>query len=85
MYTKKVKNSVALSYSFPFKTPIITAAGKGAVAERINEIAKEHNIEIVCEPLLADILIEREIGTCIPVETYKAVAAVFAFLKKKGK
>lgn len=82
---KKVKSSVALSYSFGMEVPVITAIGKGAAAEKINEIAKKYNIEIIYEPLLADILTQQEIGNCIPAETYKAVAAVFAFLHKREK
>lgn len=83
MNTKKVKSSAALSYCLSFKAPVITASGKGAVAEYINKIARKNDIEIIYEPFLADILTEQEIGSCIPVETYRAVAAIFAFLKKR--
>ncbi|WP_253678360.1 hypothetical protein [Treponema sp. OMZ 788] len=32
---------------------------------------------------MTNILIHQEIGSCIPEYTYKAVAAIFAFLLKK--
>jgi type III secretion system FlhB-like substrate exporter len=52
------------------------------MARRMLEIAEECGIGIIHDPILADILGEAEIGTCIPPETYEAVAAIFAFLEK---
>ena len=75
--------SVALSYTFGENAPLITAAGHGAVAQKIREIADRCHIPLIKNPLLAEVLVEAEIGSCIPEETYQAVAAIFAFLEKK--
>lgn len=75
--------SVALSYIFREQAPLITASGRGAVAQKIRKIADQCNVPLINDPLLAEILIEAEIGSCIPEETYQAVAAIFAFLQKK--
>ena len=75
--------SVALSYTFGASAPLITASGHGAVAQKIREIADSCHIPLIKNPLLAEVLVEAEIGSCIPEETYQAVAAIFAFLKKK--
>lgn len=75
--------SVALSYLFGDKAPLITASGRGAVAQKIREIADSCSIPLIHDPLLAEILVEADIGSCIPEETYQAVAAIFAFLQKK--
>ena len=75
--------SVALSYTFGESVPLIAASGHGVIAQKIREIADHCNIPLINDPLLAEILIEAEIGSCIPEETYQAVAAIFAFLQKK--
>jgi len=75
--------SGALSYTFGESVPLITASGRGAVAQKIREIADRCHIPLIKNPLLAEVLVEAEIGSCIPEETYQAVAALFAFLQKK--
>ena len=75
--------SVALSDTFGENAPLITASGHGAVAQKIREIADRCHIPLIKNPLLAEVLVEAEIGSCIPEETYQAVAAIFAFLEKK--
>ncbi len=74
--------SVALSYEIGDTAPIIVANGKDLIADRIVEIARENGIKLVQDEVLANVLSESEIGACIPEETYKAVAAIFAFLEK---
>ncbi len=79
---KNIKSSTALSYILGSKAPIIIASGKGEIAEKINRIAEKNGIKIIENPSLANILAEGQIGMCIPPETYNAVAAIFAFLKR---
>lgn len=80
---KKSECSVALSYLLGSKVPIIVASGKGEIAKRINKIAEQNGIDIIEDAYLADILSERQIGECIPLEAYNAVASIFAFLIKR--
>jgi FlhB-like protein len=79
---KEPKNAVALAYGIEMEAPTVIASGRGEMARRMLEIAEECGIGIIHDPILADILGEAEIGTCIPPETYEAVAAIFAFLEK---
>lgn len=74
--------SVALSYNLGETAPVIVASGKDLIADRIVEIAREHGIKLVRDEILANVLFESDIGECIPEETYRAVAAIFAFLEK---
>ena len=79
---KEPKNAVALAYGIEMDAPTVIASGRGEMARRMLEIAEECGIGIMHDPILADILGEADIGTCIPPETYEAVAAIFAFLEK---
>ena len=74
--------SVALYYNLGETAPVIVASGKDLIADRIVEIAREHGIKLVRDEILANVLSESDIGECIPEETYRAVAAIFAFLEK---
>ncbi len=83
MERKNTDYSIALSYILGTNVPIIVASGKGDIAKRIRKIAQENDVEIVENSDLANILIQEEIGACIPEETYMAIASIFAFLIKK--
>jgi len=60
--------------------PRVVALGKGTVARKIIEAAREHNIPIHEDPNLAYALSTLEIGQEIPPELYRAVAEVLAFI-----
>jgi len=61
--------------------PRILAKGSGHIAERIREIAVEHQIPIVEEKPLAQALFKMvEIGDYIPAELFRAVAEVLAYV-----
>lgn len=74
--------AVALSYTGNEPAPVIVASGKNELAKRMREIAREHEIRVVEDPLLADILSDEDVGNCIPEETWEAVAALFAFFER---
>jgi FlhB-like protein len=76
------RTAVALTYTKALEAPVVIARGKNELATRMLEIARENGIQIVTDPDLAGFLSESEIGACIPVEAYQAVAAIFAFLEK---
>ncbi|WP_029232102.1 flagellar biosynthesis protein FlhB [Butyrivibrio sp. VCB2006] len=67
--------------------PIVVAKGADYVAQKIKEVAKEHNVEIVENKPLARMLYANvEIGEMVPPELYKAVAEVLAYVYHlKGK
>jgi len=61
--------------------PRVTAKGKGKLAEYMRELARENGIPIVQDVLLARLLHRKvKVGGEIPAQTYKAVAAVLAFV-----
>lgn len=76
------KEAVALSWTGLEEAPVILASGKDEIAIRMLELAKSCGISIVEDPVLAGVLSSAEIGSCVPPETWKAVAAIFAFLER---
>jgi flagellar biosynthesis protein FlhB len=63
------------------KAPRVTAKGKGALAEYMRDLARTNGVPIVEDIPLARLLHRRvKVGREIPAETYKAVAAVLAFV-----
>ena len=63
------------------KAPIVVAKGKDYLAQKIKEKAKEHQVEIVENKLLARTLYASvEIGQEIPPELYGPVAEILAYV-----
>jgi flagellar biosynthesis protein len=60
--------------------PKVIAKGRGAIAEKIIELAQKNNIAIKSDPALVQILSKLDIDEQIPVELYKAVAEILAFV-----
>ncbi|MBW2061130.1 MAG: flagellar biosynthesis protein FlhB [Deltaproteobacteria bacterium] len=86
--TNPLHLAVALKYdSQETEAPVVVAKGRNIIAEKIKEIAKEHDIPIVENETLARGLFHSvEIGEIIPVEFYEAVADVLAYIYQiKGK
>ena len=72
------KTAVALRYDGD-GAPRVTASGHGLVAERILEIAREHEVPYQHNAELAKLLSQVELGEEIPRALYVAVAEVLAF------
>lgn len=85
--TNPTHYAVALKYdSDKMDAPIIVAKGQDKVALKIREVAKEHGVPIVENPPLARALYPSNLDEEIPLEHYKAVAAVISYVyKMKGK
>ena len=87
---EKQKTAVALAYD-PNEdgAPKVIASGKGALAEKIIEQAKENKIPVHEDDKLAETLSKLEIGEMIPPELYEVVAEILVFVdamdKIKGK
>lgn len=61
--------------------PRVMAKGAGFIAERIKEIAREHRVPLVEDKALARVLYKMvDLGDYIPVELYRAVAEVLAYV-----
>ena len=78
---KPPPTSVALGYN-PAENiaPVILASGRGAVAEKIIALGKEHNIPVIEDPLLVSALAEIDLGAVIPPELYAVVAETLAYV-----
>lgn len=76
------KTAVALSYEEGDQAPKILATGKGYVAEKIIEVAKEENVPVHKDEKLADTLSKLEIGDYIPKELYGVVAEILVFVDR---
>jgi len=76
-----IKKASALSYD-PEKdgAPRVVASGKGVIAEKIIEKAKEAKIPVIEDEHLAESLSFISLGSEIPVELYDVVAEVLAFI-----
>ncbi|MCX7817080.1 MAG: flagellar biosynthesis protein FlhB [Syntrophales bacterium] len=74
--------AVALKYD-PEMTlaPVVVAKGAGYLAERIKEIAKEYDVPIVEDRVVAQVLYRLvDVGEVIPENLYKAVAEILAYV-----
>lgn len=60
--------------------PIITAAGRGKIAEQILQIAHEQGIKIRTDADLVEILAKIELESPIPSEAFMAVAEILSYV-----
>lgn len=77
---EKMKKAAALSYKEGQDAPIVTAIGKGEVAERIIKTAKENDVPLFENAELVSTLIHLDLGQQIPKELYSVVAEVLIFV-----
>ena len=86
---EKVKKAVALSYEPEERAPKIVATGKGALADKIIETAKESKVPVHEDERLTETLSKLDIGDFIPPELYEVVAEILVFVddceRLKGK
>jgi flagellar biosynthesis protein len=83
--TRKYRKAVALAYQpGRDRAPRVTAKGRGKVAEKIIETARQHGIYVHDDPDLVEALSSLDIRDEIPEELYIAVAELLAFLYSLG-
>lgn len=86
--TNPTHYAVAIKYDpDKYDAPYVLAKGEDYLAQRIKDVARENNIEIVENKPLARMLYANvDIGGLVPPELYQAVAEVLAFVyHAKGK
>ena len=86
--TNPTHYAVAIKYDpDKYDAPYVIAKGEDFLAQKIKEIAREHDVEIVENKPLARMLYANvDIGGLIPPELYQSVAEVLAFVYHlKGK
>lgn len=77
---KKIKQAIALEFDPEDEAPRVIASGKGELAERIIEKAKEAAVPVHRDDKLAETLSRLEIGEMIPPELYEVVAEILVFV-----
>lgn len=81
----KPKTAVALAYDPNEAAPKIIATGKGLLAEKIIDKAKEVGVPLHQDNELADTLSRLDIGDMIPPELYEVVAEILVFVDAMDK
>ncbi|HNQ86303.1 MAG TPA: EscU/YscU/HrcU family type III secretion system export apparatus switch protein [Deltaproteobacteria bacterium] len=77
----KDRKAVALKYERGRDAaPKITAKGRGAVADKILALAREHGIPIEKDTTLMEALYRLDLNEQIPEELYQIVAEILAFI-----
>ena len=79
-YEKEKKTAVALEYTPGEQAPKVIASGRGYLADKIIDVAKEENVPIHKDEKLARSLSVLDIGEYIPQELYSIVAEVLVFV-----
>lgn len=74
------KRAAALKYEGGVSAPIVTAVGMGHIADKIIEEAEEHDVPVVFNKELTDLLCNIDIGESIPPDIYEAVAHIIAYV-----
>lgn len=73
--------AIAIKFERTMPAPTVVAKGAGNIAERIKQIATEHDIPVIEQKPLARTLFKTvEIGQYIPVDLYHAVAEILAYV-----
>ncbi|MBS4539862.1 flagellar biosynthesis protein FlhB [Clostridium sp. D2Q-11] len=80
--TNPTHYAVAIKYNKDkYEAPYIVAKGQDLIAQKIKEVAKDSNVTIVENKLLARSLYSScEVGDVIPEKMYQAVAEVLAYV-----
>ncbi|NPA11211.1 MAG: flagellar biosynthesis protein FlhB [Epsilonproteobacteria bacterium] len=75
--------AVALKYkAYEDNAPKVLAKGKGVLAEKIIQKAKEFDVPLFQNEVLAEMLLNVDVGEEVPPKMYNAVVEVFVWLHK---
>jgi flagellar biosynthesis protein len=78
---KSDRSAVSLQYDNRVnKSPVVTAKGKGIIAEKIISLAKENNVPIKEDPDLVHLLSQVDLNLPIPASLYQVVAELLSFV-----
>ncbi len=80
MQQNEKKTAVALEYEAGDQAPKVVATGRGKLAEKIIDVAKEADVPIHKDAKLARSLSILDIGEYIPPELYSIVAEILVFV-----
>ena len=78
-----VKKAVALKYLEGSQAPVVTAKGRGLLANVILEEARKNNINIEENKTLVEFLSDVDINSYVPPETWEILAKIFSLILKE--
>lgn len=79
------KSAIAINYDKEKDiAPKIIAKGRGILAEKIIDLAKQHNIPLYEDPDLIEVLSKLDMGQEIPPDLYKLIAEVLIYVYKSN-
>lgn len=80
---KRQTHAAALKYDAgKDSAPCIVGLGEGYVAQKILETAADHEIPVVEDETLANVLSSLSVGDEIPEELYQVIAEVLVFIAR---
>jgi len=74
------QQAIALAYADGDSAPKVVAKGRGLIAEKIIEKAKEHHIFVHESKELVSLLMQVDLDDHIPPALYQAIAEILAWL-----
>jgi len=78
---KKRQTAVALGYKGgEANAPKVKAKGRGLVAEKIIDLARQHGVPVQRDPDLVEVLAALDLDMEIPEEIYAVVAELLAYV-----
>ncbi len=75
-----LKSAIALAYSQTDAAPRVVAKGRGVIAEKIIERAREHGVYVHESPELVSLLMQIDLDQRIPAQLYIVVAELLAWI-----
>lgn len=75
------KKAVALEYNEQMNAPIVNAKGRGYIAQKMLEKAKQDDINIYFDEELLENLMSLSIGDEIPQQLYDIVSKVLQYIE----
>lgn len=82
-HTAGVPKAAALQYRRgEQRAPVVTAFGKGQLAEQIIAVARANGVYVQPDPDLIELLAQVDVGLAIPPQLYYVVAEILAFVYK---
>ncbi|MBI2881393.1 MAG: EscU/YscU/HrcU family type III secretion system export apparatus switch protein [Candidatus Tectomicrobia bacterium] len=81
--TENLENRAAVALRYEPEedaAPRVTAKGRGLLADRIIELARQNGVPLRQDPGLVEILSRLELDQAIPPEAYRVVAEILAFV-----
>ncbi len=77
------QKAVALKYPKGAEAPFVIANGKGLLAKRILDEARQNDIKIEENTPLVEFLSEIQVGSLVPPETWEILAQIFSVILKE--